>query len=228
MSNEKIHMARANDSRTALVEATRVALATEGVHGVQLKSICEKLGITPSLVNYYFGSAEKLIAEASVVAYETYVQLNKEAVARVGKDPETRLRAWIASQLDWTKANPGIAAVLNYGLASPTVGNVISDEFAQRVHRASTSNTLLATTLVRDFVRGEYSPERLTDADVVPGLVTDNTMVVMWMTLGVSTWAAGRHLPTRGFRLAFNENAIIDRAINQLLLLVKAASDATP
>lgn len=214
-------MARGRDSRTELLDATRAALATEGANSVQLKYICEKLGIAPSLVNYYFGSAEKLMAEASVVSYEEYVDLNKAAVASAGEDPEARLRAWIQSQMTWTIAHPGIAAILNYGLANPNVGSAMSDDLAARIHKASTRNTLLATTLVRDFINGRYSPERLTSEEVGPSLVLDSTMVVMWMTLGVSTWAAGQHLPTRQYQTAFAENSITDRAIDQLLALVK-------
>lgn len=211
----------ARDSRTELLEATRTALATEGATGIQLKYICEKLGIAPSLVNYYFGSAEKLMAEAAVVAYEEYVTLNKAAVAAAGDDPEKRLRAWIRSQMEWTITHPGIAAILNYGLASPHVGSVMSEEFAGRISKASTRNTFLATTLVRDFIKGTYSAERLTDEEVGPGPILDSTMVVMWMTLGVSTWAAGQHLPTRQYRRAFTEQSIDERAIDQLLTLVK-------
>lgn len=217
-------MARSRDSRSELLEATREALATEGAHGVQLKYICEKLGIAPSLVNYHFGSAEKLMAEASVIAYEEYVQLNKDAVAAAGTDPEKRLRAWIRSQMEWTVSHPGIAAILNYGLASPNVETVMSAEFAERVHKASTRNTLLATMLVRDFIKGEYSTERLVASDVGPGLVLDSTMVVMWMTLGVSTWAAGQHLPTRAYRDAISSNSFTDYAIDHLLRAIKAAA----
>lgn len=220
-------MARSRDSRTELLEATRVALATEGAHGIQLKYICEKLGIAPSLVNYHFGSAEKLMAEASVIAYEEYVQQNKDAVAAAGTDPEKRLRAWIRSQMEWTVAHPGIAAILNYGLASPNVESVMSAEFAERIHKASTRNTLMATMLVRDFIKGEYSTDRLTLEDVSPGIVLDSTMVVMWMTLGVSTWSAGQHLPTRAYRDAFSSNAIENHAIDHLLRAVEITARET-
>ena len=100
-------------TRELLIEETRQALSINGAANLMLKDICARLGFPASLVNYHFGSRERLIAEATVLAYEGYVKQNLAAIDTAGTDPEARVRAWIWSQYDWTIANPGIAAILN-------------------------------------------------------------------------------------------------------------------
>lgn len=216
-------MARSRDSRKELLTATQSALAQHGANGVQLKQLCSDLGLAPSLVNYHFGSADQLMAEAVVEAYEQYVAQNAAAVEAAGSDPETRLRAWILSQFEWTRAHPGIAAILNFGLSSPTVGNAITGKLADRLAATSGANLSLAARLVRDLRAGVFSNESIGGVDAADEELAELTTLMMWTTLGVSTWAAGNHLPTRQFAPQAQEMHLAERAFDRIVDLIKLA-----
>lgn len=216
-------MARARDSRRELLTATQSALAQHGANGIQLKQLCSDLGLAPSLVNYHFGSADQLMAEAVVESYEQYVAQNAAAVESAGTDPEARLRAWMSSQFEWTRAHPGIAAILNFGLSSPTVGNAITGKLVDRLATTSTANLSLAAQLVRDVRAGVLSHDSIDTVAAADEELTELTTLMMWTTLGVSTWAAGNHLPTRQFAPQALDMHLAERAFDRVVDLIKAA-----
>ena len=216
-------MARSRDSRRELLTATQSALAQHGANGIQLKQLCSDLGLAPSLVNYHFGSADQLMAEAVVESYEQYVAQNAAAVEAAGADPEARLRAWILSQFEWTRAHPGIAAILNFGLSSPTVGNAITGKLVDRLAATSTANLTLAAELVRDLRAGALGHESITSVGAADEELAELTTLMMWTTLGVSTWAAGNHLPTRQFAPQAQEMHLAERAFDRIVDLIKSA-----
>lgn len=216
-------MARSRDSRKELLTATQTALAQHGANGIQLKQLCADLGLAPSLVNYHFGSADQLMAEAVVESYEQYVAQNAAAVGAAGTDPEDRLRAWITSQFEWTRAHPGIAAILNFGLSSPTVGNAITGNLVERLAATSSANLLLAAQLVRDVRAGSVSDDPIDIVGSADEELTELTTLMMWTSLGVSTWAAGNHLPTRQFAPQAHEMHLAERAFDRLVDAIKSA-----
>jgi AcrR family transcriptional regulator len=211
------------DSRRELLTATQTALAQHGANGVQLKQLCSELGLAPSLVNYHFGSADQLLAEAVVESYEKYVAQNAQSVEAAGSEPEARLRAWIMSQFEWTRTHPGIAAILNFGLSSPSVGNAITGAFAERLSVASAANLSLAACLVRDLRAGALSQEPIDRVDSADTELTELTTLMMWTTLGVSTWAAGNHIPTREYTTQAQQMHLVDRAFDRVVELIKAS-----
>ena len=52
------------DARQAILEATGREIATKGPRGVVLSEICQRLDVSPALVNYHFGGRDGLLAEA--------------------------------------------------------------------------------------------------------------------------------------------------------------------
>jgi AcrR family transcriptional regulator len=217
-------MPRSRESRNKLLAATQQALAVHGANGIQLKQLCAELGLAPSLVNYHFGSADTLMAEAVVQSYEQYVEQNAAAVAAAGPSPEARLRAWITSQFEWTREHPGIAAILNFGLSSPTIGNAITGELSERLDNTSATNLALAAELVRDLRGPEPSGSAVNNSETTDTELTEITALMMWTTLGVSTWAAGRHIPTRRFASQAHEMHLAERAFDRIIALIASTT----
>jgi len=58
----------------AILEAVGEALAMHGPAAVNVGEICSELGVSPSLVNYHFGSRERLMALAVVHEAERLVE----------------------------------------------------------------------------------------------------------------------------------------------------------
>ena len=211
-------------ARDLLLESTLSELATRGVNRLNVRTICDAASLPASLVNYHFGTRERLIAEATVTAYERYCAANVTAVHEAGSDPETQIRAWIESQFRWTIAHPGIAAILNYSRVSPGIGDILNDEFADRMTTAGASSLLAVATAIRNFTRcstdDRFEPDEFLTDDELATLITH----VMWTTLGFSTWAAGGHAPSRGLNEHLERHQIIERVIDQLIDLVRTSN----
>lgn len=182
------------NSRGLLIETTIRHLASQGPSGVQPQEVCRELGLSKALVNYHFGGRDGLILEAMATAYERYVEELMAAAGAAGRDPVERLMAWIDRQVDWTAANPGLAAALDF----PAVAIALpqsTDPVQQRLAAAGSRNFGNLQQLVRAakaHLRGVDDAGELDAADV--GF---SAAVVGWLALGMSVWVGGKHLPTR-------------------------------
>jgi AcrR family transcriptional regulator len=76
--------------------------------------VCDALGISYPMVNYYFGNRDGLIAEAGHVTYVRYVEKLWAAVEEAPRTPVDRLRAWFEAHLRLNVEIRGWGAVLNY------------------------------------------------------------------------------------------------------------------
>lgn len=180
------------DTGAVILERTIDHLSEKGPVGVQLNVICEELGISKALVNYHFGGRDGLIGQAMVVAYERYVELLWRAAENAGENPLERLMAWIDRQVEWTKDNAGLAAALNFPFHSFSSQVALSAEVTRRLTDAGTRNFENLQVLVgaaADAARGERAPDPVRDAL--------DAAAIGWLTLGMSVWNAGRHLPTQ-------------------------------
>ena len=181
-----------NEARSALIESALAHLAERGPANVHPKDICEELELSKALVNYHFGGRDGLIAEAMVLGYERYVDLLWDAAEAAGKDPVKRLTAWVEQQIDWTAANPGLAAALNFPYMSSGMPAELLEGPVQRLNEAGARNFDNLQGLVK-AAKAQLNPKaKATGVEV--GL---DAAFVGWVTLGVSVWRAGNHLPTQ-------------------------------
>ena len=180
-------------ARTALLEAALDRLAEVGPMRVHPNEICAELGLSKALVNYHFGNRDGLLLEATALGYERYVDTLAAAAAAAGPTALDRLLAWIDAQVEWTAAHPGLAAALNFPSVigdEPVEGR---DRFEAQIQEAGTRNFSNLWALVVAAHREARGPEA---TPVVEDLALDS-VVVGWLTFGMSIWFAGRHLPTR-------------------------------
>jgi AcrR family transcriptional regulator len=186
--------ARTN-AREALITATIDHLSRLGPSAVQPQEICRELGISKALVNYHFGTRERLIAEAMVTGYEQYVALLKEAADAAGPDPVDRLMAWIDRQIEWTSEHRGLAAALDFpdvALARPVDDE---PEISARLTAAGDRNFANLQLLVLD-ARAHLKRDDPT-YEPNPSEVGFTAAVVGWIALGMAVWVGGDHLPTQ-------------------------------
>jgi len=211
------------DARDLILEEARKELQINGATNLKVKDVCHRLGFPASLVNYHFGSRERLIAEATTVAYEGYVAQNLAAIAAAGDDPEARVRAWIWSQYDWTVANPGIASILNYSSAAPGIGDLLCNEFEERISSAASRNLTSIFKAVREVHLGKVTDETPSLEMMSDKEYSTVTAIIMWVTLGFSTWAAGKHVPTRVTAPSVERNKVIENVVDRVIEIARAA-----
>lgn len=205
------------DTRHLILLEAIAALRIGGHANLMVKEICQHLDVPASLVNYHFGNRDRLVAEATAMAYEEYVALNLAAITAAGDDPEDRVRAWIWAQFDWTVSNPGIAAILNYSSVAPGVGDLLNTEFKDRITAASFENLTAIFKAVREVHLGRVTDEIPTIEMMDDKEYSTVTGIIMWVTLGFSTWAAGKHVPTSMATETVTRNRIIENVVDRVI-----------
>lgn len=209
-----------NFTRISLLESTIQQLRHRRSQDLNVAQMCEDLGIRPSLVQYHFGSRENLIVEAAVTAYERYTTDLRHEVRDAARDPRTRLRTWMLGQFTWTVTNPSMASLLNYGLFVEGIDTSASDDQKQRVEVAGLNNLELMARLAFDLRRGSVTAAPIT-LESLDDVDQFNATLVSWFTLGMSTWWAGRHLPTRSMTQWASDTSIVNTSVERILDLIE-------
>ena len=182
---------RRQDKREILIEKALEAIAELGPSGVHPATLTEELDYSKALVNYHFGDREGLIAEAMALGYERYVDELWRAADLGGESAVDRLMAWISRQVDWSIENPGLAAALNFPRFAAGLTEEESAEEIERMGRAGYRNFLNLSGLV------VAARLELTGTSDGPEVARAISGVVGFLTLGMSVWYAGEHLPSR-------------------------------
>jgi len=191
-----------NRSRLLYLAMREVALV--GPASFNTAGICDALGISYPMVNYYFGNRDGLIAEAGHLTYIRYVEKLWAAVEEAPRTPVDRLRAWFDAHLRLNVEIRGWGAVLNYPRFSSSIEEILDERFGEE-HRAHFSlNIARLTQLVLDLWSGsvEEFPYGLDDYPREELLANIEAVKVVatlsWATLGVAVWRSGRHAPSKG------------------------------
>lgn len=190
-------------------------------------TLCARLKLPPSLVNYHFGSRMGLILDASVLAYEQYIEGQELALEQ--PTPESRLQAWIESQIEWTIKRAGIASVLNFpGLTGP--GNEdFSRDHQARLEASATRNMQVLSTIVGQ-IQGVQDHEEAMSPEKLVGYpnVALSTAMIGWLVLGHSVWRSGNHLPTRGLEPVDRHRERIYEALGPTAMFLARGIDLRP
>lgn len=191
--NGRARTTAVNHGRDALVEAAIRSIAVDGAARTHPKDLAESLGLSKSLVNFHFGGRDGLIAEAIATSYERYVDLLWAAAESAGSDPVARFFAWMDEQIDWTAANPGIAAALNFPLEASSLQGRFDEVTRDRIRAAGQRNFENMRSLVTAARQKLRKPE-LPPLDETTE--SYDAAILGWLTLGISVWNSGRHVPT--------------------------------
>lgn len=182
------------DSGQVIIDAVTRVLAVNGPGAVMVGDICKELGVSPSLVNYHFGSRERLLAEAVVREHEKLVAEMNAITYSTLSSPEEQMRARIMHRVAWTTRHPGIDSMVNYSHLIDPVGEVLQGELAERVTRCTVSDMAgLHTSVYGMFVDQALSapPAELGYEDVFE--LVDITAYLALGCLGLATWMTGHH-----------------------------------
>jgi AcrR family transcriptional regulator len=143
-----------------LLDAAVVCFAGDGIAATSLRTIALKAGVTPALVNYYFGSKEQLV-DAFIAERVTPVAMSlRQGLLAAGPDPRALMAAFVRGMHDVVARYPWwpalwVREVLN---EKGALRDVLRKQIAPQVAQ------LLAGALADAQKRGELA------ADLVPRL----------------------------------------------------------
>jgi AcrR family transcriptional regulator len=195
-----------------------------GVSSFQAKDVCEALDISVALINHHFGGRNELLAEATVLAYENYVEFLWEATRNAKPEPKARLRAWLEENVYQNELGRGWGALLNYPTASIEVSSVLENVHRQRMTDLSELNLARLMTLVGDVKKNRVSEANFTAGNIPRTELLKNVAnaslaaSIGWSILGLSVWKSGGHLPSGKTReIGILERQIIKNHIDRLI-----------
>jgi AcrR family transcriptional regulator len=143
------------NQRERLLDAAVACFAADGVAATSLRSIALKAGVTPALVNYYFGSKEQLLEAFIAERVAPAVSVLRESLLEAGDNPHALLGAFVrgihgvVERFPWWPAI-WVREVLNEkGALRDVLHKIIAPQVTQ----------LLARTLVDAQKRGALSAD---------------------------------------------------------------------
>ena len=161
------------NQRERLLDAAVGCFAGEGIAATSLRAIALKAGVTPALVNYYFGSKAELV-DAFIAERLTPVAATlREGLLAAGRDPRALMAAFVRGMHDVVARYPWwpalwVREVLN---EKGALRDVLRKQIAPQVAQ------LLAGALADAQKRGELA------ADLDPRLTVVSLMGLTMMPL---------------------------------------------
>lgn len=95
------------DHQKNILNATLELIKTEGADQVTLRKITAAANVNLALVNYYFGSKDKLINEALKMLLTSF-QANFTVLDDTALNPKDRLKAFMLQYVDYISQYPGL------------------------------------------------------------------------------------------------------------------------
>jgi TetR/AcrR family transcriptional regulator len=141
--------------RERLLDAAIVCFAASGVAATSLRGIALKAGVTPALVNYYFGSKELLLDAFIAERISPIVEALRGKLLAAGDEPRAVLAAFVrgihgvVAEHPWWPALWVREVVNEKGVLREAFHQVIAPQVTQ----------LLARTLGEAQKRGALSPD---------------------------------------------------------------------
>jgi AcrR family transcriptional regulator len=143
------------NQRERLLDAAVACFAADGVAATSLRSIALQAGVTPALVNYYFGSKEQLLEAFIAERVAPAVAVLRASLLEAGDDPRALLGAFVrgihgvVERFEWWPAI-WVREVLNEkGALRDVLHKIIAPQVTQ----------LLARSLADAQKRGAISPD---------------------------------------------------------------------
>lgn len=196
------------NQRERLLDAAVACFASDGVAATSLRSIAQRAGVTPALVNYYFGSKELLLDAFIAERIAPVVQELRDGLLAAGEEPRALLAAFVRGIHELVERFPWwpslwVREVLNEkGALRDVLHNVIAPQVTR----------LLAGSLLEGQKRGAIS------ADLDPRLLVVSVVGLTLFPL------AAEHIWRRVFPAGDLDRAVLQR--HTLALLDHGLGDA--
>jgi AcrR family transcriptional regulator len=183
-------------------------------------TVCDLLNLKHPMINYYFGSRDGLITEATIWAYRNWSNRVLTATRNAPKNGEKRLRAYLETNLEWCKNMGALTVLSQYPVLSRAVKTLVDNGYSLELQKDFEYHLIVLATLIIDIRSGKNSELGFDQTNYPKGKymlthpreLLDATSVA-WAAHGVNMWISGSHTPTRNLRQEFTAKVSEELAI---------------
>jgi hypothetical protein len=183
-------------------------------------AVCDQLNLKHPMINYYFGSRDGLIAEASIWAYRGWSDKVMTATRNAPKNAEKRLRAYLEACLEWSENMRAVTVLSQYPVLSKAVKDLIDDGYSVELQKDFEYHLVFLATLIIDMRTGKNSDLDFDKTNYPKGKYTLShprelleAASIAWASHGIMMWRSGSHIPTTNLRKEFTAKLSEDLAM---------------
>ena len=183
-------------------------------------AVCDLLNLKHPMINYYFGSRDGLIAEASIWAYRGWSEKVMTATRNAPKNAEKRLRAYLEASLEWAENMRAVTVLSQYPVLSKAVKDLIDDGYSVELQKDFEYHLVFLATLIIDMRTGKNSDLDFDKTNYPKGKYTLShprelleAASIAWASHGIMMWRSGSHIPTTNLRKEFTAKLSEDLAM---------------
>ena len=183
-------------------------------------AVCDLLNLKHPMINYYFGSRDGLIAEASIWAYRGWSDKVVTATRNAPKNAEKRLRAYLEACLEWSENMRAVTVLSQYPVLSKAVKDLIDDGYSVELQKDFEYHLVFLATLIIDMRTGKNSDLDFDKTNYPKGKYTMShprelleAASIAWASHGIMMWRSGSHIPTTNLRKEFTAKLSEDLAM---------------
>jgi AcrR family transcriptional regulator len=173
-------------------------------------TVCDQLNLKHPMINYYFGSRDGLIVEATIWAYRGWSHKVMTAARNAPTNAEKRLRAYLDESLKWAKNMGAMTVLSQYPVLSKTVKTLIDDGYSVELQKDFEHHLVFLAVLITDMRIGKNSDLDFDQTNYPkskyalsnPRELLEATSVA-WASHGIMMWRSGSHTPTNNMRKDF-------------------------
>lgn len=151
----------ATNQRAHLLDVARTVFTREGIAATRLRTIAREAGVTPALLNYYFGGKPQLVEAVIEESLTPLITQLRELVLAAGDDISAMVSGFVIGVHAAVAAHPWLPALWVREFVSE--GGALRELLLARI--APPLAQLLATRFAAAQRRGEINP------DLDPGLL---------------------------------------------------------
>jgi AcrR family transcriptional regulator len=183
-------------------------------------TVCDLLSLKHPMINYYFGSRDGLITEATIWAYRHWSNRVLTASRNAPINGEKRLRAYLETNLEWCRNMGALTVLSQYPVLSKAVKALLDEGYSIELQKDFEYHLVFLATLIIDIRSGKNSDLDFDQTNYPKGKymlthpreLLDATSVA-WASHGINLWISGSHTPTNNLRKEFTAKVSEDLAI---------------
>ncbi len=195
--------------REKLIILSAVEMAKVGTLEFNAKNPCEAIGAKSSMVNYYFGGREGLMAEAAIFVYQDWIHSVQKCLSTKESDPVSQIKKIIDSDLEFTQRWGHMAVFASYPNSSPKLREIYHERFESIAQEGLEYYLAVLAILISDARAGRKSRIDFSIGDLPKSKLAANAPALLaatslsWSISGLTIWSAGQHIASSNLENKF-------------------------